>query len=287
MDPNISMGAGRENTKKIIKKLNFEEVKFEQKKATSKYYAKDQEEEIFAKYKGKWFEIGDIGMYSPISLANFGIEYPVFNAGFGIERLIMILEEYDDIRELMFPQFYLKSDFSDKKIAKSIYLEKKPETKKGEEIANAIYKTAKKYKNKIGPVEFIAWQGKINDKKIIVKIIETEKGKNLIGPAGFNKISVKDKNIIGSSNFVKTSSDKLEKQGLDTEFDYMKAIAAKIAYEIENKKNIFTYQVKIVRSLNDINLNIPKPIKNYLKAEHKKIDIRGPVFVTIKVKFEN
>jgi len=224
-------------------------------------------------------------MYSAISLANFGIEYPVFNAGFGIERLIMIQKGYNDIREMMFPQFYLKNRFSDEEIARSIYFEKGPETKKGKEIAAVIYKTAKKYQNKIGPVEFIAWKGKINNKKIIIKITESEKGKRLIGPAGFNKIFVRDKNIIGSSDFVKTSSDKLKKEGLATGLDYMKAIAAKASYNIENKSKEFEYKVKIVRSLGDINLTIPKPIKDYLKAEHKKIDIRGPVFVTVRVEY--
>jgi len=287
MDPNVSLDAGREINKKIIKNLNFEKVKFERKKATSKYYAPGQEEEIFAKYRGRWFEIGDIGMYSPISLANFGIEYPVFNAGFGIERLIMIQKGYDDIRKMMFSQFYLKNHFSNEEIARSIHLKKRPETKKGEEIAAAIYKTAKKYKNKIGPVEFTAWQGKIANKKIIVKVAEPEKRKMLIGPAGFNKIFIKDKNIIGSSGSVKASSDKLKKEGLATEFDYMKAIAADAAYKVENKEKEFEYKVKIVRSLGDINLEVPKPIKDYLKAEHKKIDIRGPVFATIKVSYQS
>ncbi len=79
----------------------------------------------------------------------------------------------------------------------------------------------------------------------------------------------------------------MEKQGLDTEFDYMKTIAAKAAYEIENKNENFEYSVKIVRSLSDINLNIPKPTKDYLKAEHKKIDIRGPIFITVKAEYSN
>jgi O-phosphoseryl-tRNA synthetase len=285
MDPNISLEAGRKIIKEIIQKIGFKKIKFETKKATSKYYAKKQEQEVFVKHQGKWLEIGDIGMYSVISLANFGIEYPVFNAGFGIERLIMVLENYKDIREMFFPQFYSKKEFSDREIADSISLKEKPKTEKGEEISAALYKTAKMYQNKIGPVEFVAWKGKINGRKAVIKVIEPEKGKKLIGPAGFNKIFVKDKNIIGSSDFVKTSSDKLKKQGIGAKFDYLKSITDKIAYDIEKKSKDFKCQVKIVRSLGDINLEIPKPIKNYLKAEHKKIDIRGPVFITVKIEY--
>jgi O-phosphoseryl-tRNA synthetase len=277
MDPNISMDAGRKIIKKTIQKIGFKKIKFERKKATSKYYAKGQEEEVFVKHQGKWLEIGDIGMYSAISLANFGIEYPVFNAGFGIERLIMVLENYKDIREMFFPQFYSKKEFSDQEIADSIFLKKIPKTEKGKEISAALYKIAKKYQNKIGPVEFAAWKGEINGGKAIIKVIEPEKGKKLIGPAGFNKIFVKDKNIIGS----------LKKQGIETNFDYLKSAISKIAYDIEKKSKYFKYQVKIVRSLGDINLEISKPVEDYLKAEHKKIDIRGPVFLTVKLEIEN
>ena len=275
MDPSISMDAGRKIIKKIIQKIGFKKIRFETKKATSKYYAKGQEEEVFVKHQGKWLEIGDIGMYSIISLANFGIEYPVFNAGFGIERLIMVLENHKDIREMFFPQFYSKKEFSDQKIADSIFLKKMPKTKEGKKISAALYKTAKMYQNKIGPVEFVAWKGKIKGKEAVIKVIEPEKGKKLIGPAGFNKIFVKDKNIIGS----------LEKQEIDTGFDYLKSIADKIAYDIEKKSKDFKHQVKIVRSLGDINLEISKPVKDYLKAGHKKIDIRGPVFLTVTAEY--
>jgi O-phosphoseryl-tRNA synthetase len=288
MDPEVSLEAGRKITKKMIEKVGFSEIKFIRKKATSKYYARNQEEEVFVKHREKWLEIGDIGMYSAISLANFGIEYPVFNAGFGIERLIMVLGGYKDIREMFFPQFYLKEKFSEKEIAESIYFKEKPEKKEGREIASAVYKTAKKWQNEIGPVEFLAWEGEMKGKKVIVKVIEPEKGKRLIGPAGFNKIFIKDKNIIGA----------LKEKGMEVGIDYLKSIANKAAYDIENKSstfykkmldknNSFEYRVRIVRSLADVNLEIPKPVEDYLKSEHKKIDIRGPVFITVKVEIRN
>ena len=275
MDPNMSLDAGRKVVKEIVRDLGFEQVKYERKKATSKYYAANQEEEVFAKHKGQWFEIGDIGMYSPISLANFEIEYPVFNAGFGLERLVMVLECYDDIRSLVYPQFYTIEEFSDEAIAKAIYIIDKPETSIGKDIVEAIKKTAEKHRDEIAPAEFIAWEGKINNKEIKIKIIELEKGKKLIGPAGFNNIAVKNKNIVSG-----------EEAGTKTGFDYMTAIANKVAHEVENKHESFEYKVKMVRSLGDINLDIPKRVRNYIKANHKKLDIRGPVFISFKVNME-
>ena len=277
MDPKMSIEAGEKIVKQIIEKLGFKGVKFVKKQATSKYYAAEQEKEVFVKHNSEWLELGDIGMYSPISLANFGIEYPVFNVGFGIERITMVLENYSDIREMMYPQFYSDGKFSDKTIADSIYVVEKPKTEKGAEIAKAIKSAAKKHKDKIAPIEFIAWEGKVNNKKIKVRIIEPEQGKRLIGPAGFNKIIVKDNNIIGIDKAEATAS----------KFDYMDGLSNKVASDIENKKKSFQYRVRAIRSLTDINLDIPKDVKNCIKANHKKIDIKGPVFMTVKVEISS
>ena len=82
--------------------------KTEIKKATSKYYAPQTEFEIFIQHPktNEWIEIGDGGFYSPVSLAQYNIEYPIFNVGFGIERICMILTEVEDIRKLVYPYFY-------------------------------------------------------------------------------------------------------------------------------------------------------------------------------------
>jgi len=274
MDPNVSLDAGRKIVEKILKNIGFRQTKYVRKGATSKYYAANQEEEIFVEYKGRWFEIGDIGMYSPISLANFGIEYPVFNAGFGLERLVMVLGGYGDIRSLVYPQFHEKEEFSDDAIAKAIHIIDKPVTEKGREIVDAIKKTAWKYKNNSAPVEYTVWKGKFNKKEVQIKIFEFETGKKLIGPAGFNKVIVQDNNIVGR---------KEEKMGVNTGLDYITGIANKVAHDVENKHESFVYQVKMVRSLRDINLDIPERVRNYIKSNHKKIDIRGPVFISFKV----
>jgi len=269
MDPEMSLEAGQAMTKKIMLQYGFPDIKFETKIATSKYYAPGQEQEVFVKHKESWLEIADIGMYSPVALANFDIKYPVFNAGFGIERLGMLIYEVNDVRKLAYPQFSI-TEYSDEDIAKSVSYIASPQTARGLKIAQAIEETAQKYKDEIAPCEFLAWQ----DKSIEVKIVEREPGKRLIGPAGFNEVCVANGTIYSD----------ITPSGLYTGINYMRAIAMGAASAIENSNENLTYQVKMVRHLSDINLQIPESVRHYIEGQRKKIGVGGPVFVTIEAK---
>jgi O-phosphoseryl-tRNA synthetase len=267
MDPEMSLDAGRAVTKGIMQQYGFPDTKFETKIATSKYYAPGQEQEVFVKYKGSWLEIADIGMYSPVALANFDIKYPVFNAGFGIERLGMLIYEMDDVRKLAYPQFSV-TDYSDEEIAKSITYIASPETARGQKIARAIEDTARRYKDEIAPCEFLAWK----DKSIEVKVVEKEARKRLIGPAGFNEICVADGNIYGD----------VVPSGVHTGISYMNAIAMGAAAEIERSNDNLTYQVKGIKHLSDLNLQISEAVREHIEGQQKKIGVAGAVFVTIE-----
>ncbi len=267
MAPEVSLDAGREITKDIIQQYGFVDIKFETKTATSKYYAPGQEQEVFINYKGDWLEVADIGMYSPISLANFDIRYPVFNAGLGIERLAMILYEVDDMRKLAYPQFSV-AEYADDDIAGAITYITSPKTARGKKIAKAIEETAQKCKDEIAPCEFLAWE----DDSIQVKVVEKEAGKRLIGPAGFNEICVANGNIY---------SDVIP-SGTYTGINYMRAIAMGAAALIESSDESLTYQVKTIKHLSDLNLQIPEAIREYIEGQQKKIGVSGAVFVTIK-----
>jgi O-phosphoseryl-tRNA synthetase len=269
MDPQMSLDAGRAITRNIMQQYGFSDIRFETKKATSKYYAPGQEQEVFIKHKGTWLEIADIGMYSPVALANFDIKYPVFNAGFGIERLGMLIYEIDDVRKLAHPQFTVV-EYSDEDIARSITYIASPQTARGQEIARAIEETARKYKDEIAPCEFLAWK----DESVEVKVVETEAGKRLIGPAGFNEICVANGTIYGD----------IVPSGIYTGINYMRAIAMGAAAAIESSNDNLTYQVKGVKHLSDINLEIPESVRQYIEGQRKKIGVGGPVFVTIRAK---
>ena len=267
MDPEMSLDAGRAVTRDIMQQYGFSDIKFETKIATSKYYAPGQEQEVFVNYKGAWLEIADIGMYSPVALANFDIKYPVFNAGFGIERLGMLIYEIDDVRKLAYPQFSV-TEYSDEEIAKSITYIASPKTARGQKIARAIEETARRHKDEIAPCEFLAW----TDKSIEVKVVEKEAGKRLIGPAGFNEICVANGTIY---------SDTVP-SGIHAGINYMRAIAMGAAAAIESSNDNLTYQVKGIRHLSDLNLQIPEAVRQHIEGQQKKIGVAGAVFVTIE-----
>jgi len=267
MDPEMSLDAGRAVTRDIMQQYGFSNIKFETKIATSKYYAPGQEQEVFVKYKDTWLEIADIGMYSPVALANFDIKCPVFNAGFGIERLGMLLYEIDDVRKLAYPQFSV-TEYSDEEIAKSITYIASPQTARGQKIARAIEETARMHKDEIAPCEFLAWK----DKSIEVKVVEKEAGKRLIGPAGFNEICVADGSIYSD----------IAPSGIYTGINYMRAIAMGAAAAIESSNDNLTYQVKGIRHLSDLNLQIPEAVREHIEGQQKKIGVAGAVFVTIE-----
>jgi len=267
MDPEMSLEAGMAITRDIMQQYGFSDIKFETKIATSKYYAPGQEQEVFVNYKGTWLEIADIGMYSPVALANFDIKYPVFNAGFGIERLGMLIYEIDDVRKLAYPQFSI-IEYSDEEIAKSITYVASPETARGQKIAKAIEETARRHKDEIAPCEFLAWK----DKSIEVKVVEKEAGKRLIGPAGFNEICVANGSIYSD----------VVPSGIQTGINYMHAIAMGAAAAVERSNDNFTYQVKGIRHLSDLNLQIPEAVREHIEGQQKKIGVAGAVFVTIE-----
>jgi len=269
MDPEMSLEAGRAVTRDIMKQYGFPDIKFETKIATSKYYAPGQEQEVFVNNKGTWLEIADIGMYSPVALANFDIKYPVFNAGFGIERLGMLLYEIDDVRKLAYPQFSV-TEYSDEEIAKSITYIASPQTAKGQKTARAIEETARRHKDEIAPCEFLAWQ----DKSIEVKVVEKEAGKRLVGPAGFNEICVANGSIYSD----------VVPSGIHTGINYMHAIAMGAAAAIESSNDDLTYQVKTIKHLSDLNLQIPEAVRQHIEGQQKKIAVAGAVFMTIKAK---
>jgi len=269
LDPEMSLDAGRAIASDIMQQYGFSDVKFETKTATSKYYAPGQEQEVFVKHKGAWLEIADIGMYSPVALANFDIKYPVFNAGFGIERLGMLVYEIDDIRKLAYPQFAVV-EYSDEEIAKSVSYIASPQTARGQGIARAIEETARKHKDEIAPCEFLAWK----DESIEVNVLEKEAGKRLIGPAGFNEICVADGAIYSD----------VVPSGVCTGISYMRAIAMGAAAAIEKDNDNLTYQVKGIKHLSDLNLEIPEAVREHIEGQRKKIGVGGAVFVAIEAK---
>lgn len=271
----------------ICEEIGFKNSRTEIKKATSKYYAPQTEFEIFVKHPktNEWIEIGDGGFYSPVSLAQYKIEHPVFNIGFGVERICMIKTEIEDIRKIVYPYFYEDISFSDFQISKGIKYKKIPLTEKGNEIKDAIIKTAINHIDDSAPIEIKAWQGNIKDSTIEVTIWEQDEGVKLLGPASLNKIWVKEGNILG------LSQEQAPIGGIDTGLSYLEGIASEMAYNIEilldQNKQFYDHRVKMCYRASEVNIEIDDIILEFIHSKQKKIDIRGPIFIGLSFKVKN
>lgn len=294
MAEEISLEDGKKIAEKILKKMGFEEVEFKKKAATSKYYAPNSELEIYVEHPKteEMVEIGDAGLYSPISLANYDIPYPVFNLGVGLERVLMIRTGEEDIRPLVYPYKYRELDLSDEQISKMLDFEKKPITKPGQNLVKEIVKTAKRCKDEPSPCEFKITEIEIDGKKVALKLTEPEENAELIGPAAFNRIYISDGNIVGvpPSGWEEDEFLKKAREGVDTGIDYITSFANLAAREIEEAiergEKKAKVRIPIVESLNDINLELKKPARRYITSNNKKIDVRGPVFTTLVTTIE-
>ncbi len=271
----------------ICDRLGFKNSKTEIKKATSKYYAPQTEFEIFVEHPKtkEWIEVGDGGFYSPVSLSQYGIEYPVFNIGFGVERISMITTGIEDIRKLVYPYFYEDISFSDTEISHGINYKYIPLTEKGIEIKNAIIDSAIKNKDEPSPKEIPIWKGVVKEKEIEVSIWERDEGVKLLGPAALNKVWVKDGMVSGHPPNTEVEG------GIDTGKTYIEGIASEMAYNIEilldQGIDKYEHRVKMCYRASEINIELNDIILEYIHSKQKKIDIRGPVFIGLSFKVIN
>ncbi|GBE18382.1 O-phosphoseryl-tRNA synthetase [archaeon BMS3Abin16] len=255
----------------------------------SKYYAPDTQFEVFGTLPpgGSEVEVATMGLYSPVALSKYGVEHPVLNIGFGVERLAMVRSGAADIRELVYPQFYTALALSDTEIAAGITLARAPSTVEGREIADKILSVGRSNAAAVSPCTFEVYKGSVGGRDVVVSLVEEENNTRLLGPAALNKIFVFDGGVYGVSPS-KGSSEVLEK-GLDTGFSYLSAVAALAASEIEEAaasgESAHTTQVKGVKLPSDINLSLTEVVVRSINSKNKKIDIRGPVFTTIRAEF--
>jgi O-phosphoseryl-tRNA synthetase len=282
LDENVSLEDGRNVVKEVFKefKIKIKRNSLRADEKRSKYYAPDTQFEVFGELpSGEEVEVATMGLYSPVALSRYGIEHPVLNIGLGVERLAMVLSGAEDIRVLAYPQFYSGLVMSDEEIAAGITYDRIPTTSEGLELVNNITKTAKKNATKTSPFSVeVNFNKKIVGKKVNVKIVEEEENTKLLGPAALNRIVINDGDISG----VKDPDQKV----FTTSMTYIEGIANLVAWEIEKaaKKEIseVTRQVKGVKLPSDVNLKISDSVVRFINSNNKKIDIRGPVFTTIR-----
>ncbi len=289
MDEELDVEEGIELAEAVLRQFGFKEFKHVRKKVTAKYYAPETEHETYVKYRGEWVEVANFGLYSPIALAHYKLEYPVLNLGIGVERIAMILYGYDDVRKLVYPQFYEEWSLSDEELASMIRLEEEPSTREGKLLAISITDTLQKYRDASSPCEFQAFKGEAWGMKVEAKVYEYDPGVKLTGPAAFNKVYVYKGNILGlppTGMDEKPEVMDARKEGVDSGLSYAYAIAAKAAAEAEKKTPTggeVNIRVKIARTPSDVNIYIEETARRYVQSKGGRIDIRGPVFIGVKI----
>jgi len=291
MDDEVDVNLGEEVTRLVLKPLGFEKLRFVQKEVTSKYYAPKMEYEgyIYHQSMNRWIEVVDYGLYSPIALARYDLEHPVLNLGIGVERVASVLYGEDDVRRLVFPQFYTELSLLDIEIAKMIRYEMEPKTKEGMELRESIISKAIQYADTSSPCEFLVYEGKILDKKARVYIYETETGSKLLGRAARNHIYVYDGNILGippegmeNLELVKQARAK----GIATGISYLNGVAslasARVEEAVKTGGKRVNVRVKIAKSPSDVNIRVSEVVRRYITGKRKKIEVTGPVFMGVR-----
>ncbi|MGZ4922082.1 MAG: O-phosphoserine--tRNA ligase, partial [Halobacteriota archaeon] len=93
-----------------------------------------------------------------------------------------------------------------------------------------------------------------------------------------NEVFVSNGNIIGAATH----------SGIFAGITYIEAFASEAAYKIEQAvrdgRDDLEVRVRIARSPSDLNIRVDPVALRYITSHHKKIDVRGPVFTTVRMK---
>jgi O-phosphoseryl-tRNA synthetase len=285
-DEDVSIDDGRDIAAGLLLQFGFKKMRFRKDEKRSKYYMPDTQTEVFCYHpRLGWVELATFGIYSPTALAHYDIQYPVVNLGLGVERLAMILHDAEDMRALAYPQFYAPWEMSDMALAGMVSVEETPRTAEGDEIAQQIVRVCEEKGKEKSPCEFLAYQGPLCGKESEVWVTEPEEHTSLCGPAYLNEIVVYEGSMLGIPRTKKWEA--IFEECVTTNLRFLDAFAALAARRIEEAaekggRDKEEVKVKIVRSGADINIKIDDVAMRYITSKKEKVDIRGPVFITVR-----
>lgn len=291
VDEILSIEEALSFTKAFLKELGVTDIHFIKKPSTPAYYALNSNYEVFVKYQGNSIEVAELGLYNPVTLAKYDIAYPVINIGFGVERIAMIIYGEQDVRKLVYPQFYSTWVLTDEDIALAISVDKVPSSTDSWLIFNELIEISKANKDVQGPCAIKAYEGLFMKKRILIEFYELDPNVKLLGPAAFNRVYVHKGNILaipdeGFEDIKYVAEARAE--GVKTNIRFIDAAICLFLHRLEQAISIGVEEVdlriKIVKHPSDINIKIPPNIYHYVTSKNLKIDIRGPVFVGIRAK---
>jgi O-phosphoseryl-tRNA synthetase len=274
---------GKAVSESLLSAFGYTDFQFRPDEKRSKYYMPDTQTEVYARHPvHDWVEVATFGMYSPSALAEYGIEVPVMNLGLGVERLAMIHYHSDDVRQLTHPQFFPEL-LTDREIARAIQYREQPVTTPGQMMAAAVRNTAAMHATEPGPCSFKAWDGELSGHRAIVYVEEPESNSKLCGPACFNEIFVFQGSVLGVPDNEKWQQ--VRREGAPTGISYLDAASCLAAARIEGAARCGqpeTVQVKMAKLPSDINIRVAGYAMRAITDSKKKIDVRGPVFLTVR-----
>ncbi len=274
---------GKAVSEALLGAFGFTEFRFQPDEKRSKYYMPGTQTEVYAKHPVHgWVEVATFGLYSPSALAEYGIGIPVMNLGLGVERLAMIIQGAEDMRALSYPQFH-PIRLSDREIARAVGLREEPSTPAGRLLAGAIVRAGTANATAQGPCSFPVWNGSLSGKQVQVFLEEREEGAKLLGPACFNEVYVHEGSILGVPPAEKWAQ--VRKEGTSTGIVFLDAVAALAAARIEAEARCgrgALVQVRMARAPSDVNLAVEEHALRHITDNKKRIDVRGPVFLTIR-----
>ena len=279
----VTIEDGKAVSEALLSAFGYTDFRFQPDEKRSKYYMPDSQTEVYARHPVHgWVEVATFGMYSPSALAEYGIGVPVMNLGLGVERLAMIAYNSNDVRQLCFPQFFPRP-ITDREIARAVHVREEPVSLEGKQLAAAIFRVATANGAAAGPCSFDAWEGTLGGVAIKVAVEEPESNAKLCGPACANEIFVHEGSILGVPDVEKWKQVRTE--GISTGISYLSAVAALAAARIEEaarcgKSTIV--QVKMAKLPSDINLKIEEFAMRAVTDNNKKVDVRGPVFLSVR-----
>ena len=282
-DEDVSNDEGKAVSRALLSSFGFTDFRFRPDEKRSKYYMPGSQTEVYARHPvHEWVEVATFGLYSPSALGEYGIGIPVMNLGLGVERLAMIAYQSDDVRKLTFPQFF-PVQFSDYEIARAITLREEPTGQDGRLLARAIIATALANATEPGPCSFPVFEGEIAGFSVQVVVEEPESGTKLLGPACRNEIFASNGAVLGVPETAQW--EEVRRSGISSGITYLSAVASLAAARIEQAarcKEGVTVQVKMAKLPSDINVRIEEYAMRYITDNNRKVDVRGPVFLTVR-----
>lgn len=294
MDKNLTLDDGKKLVTEMTRRMGFEKCTFKKKKIASRYYDPETDTEVFVKYGDQMIEIGNLGLYAPQSLKNYDIDVPVFNIGFGVERMAMILSGGSDLRALVYPQFYEEVDFADEDLAKLLRPENTPKDAALAAALPDMVAKAVESKDTVGPTEVKIYSGPIAGREAEISLFNWDEGKPLLSMAALNEVVVHEGNVYGMPPDPAALGDKFEniyKDGIRSELRFIDLIVAGFAAQVESaiaegKESLAEERWKIAKRPQQVNLHIPDAAYDFIQRLHKNIRVGGPLFFGLKASWK-